>query len=223
MTNQPSASPSYKPIHAVIFDYGKVLSLAPTAADWQRLAAAANMSVDRFQEPYWGFRDDYDRATLNAFDYWSKVVAVGGGKLDLAWQKRLTELDNQQWTIQNDGMVELSRRLRQAGIKTGILSNMQFDMLAAMRAKFPWLNEFDSQIYTCEIGVVKPDAEAYLHTCHALGCAPENTLFIDDKQPNIDGAVRAGLQAIRFDSPAAQPDVEELLSTRSDLTKQTMA
>ena len=55
-------------------------------------------------------------------------------------------------------MLELAREIKSRGLKTAILSNMPFDLLAELRRKFDWLDEFDVQIWSCELGVIKPDA-----------------------------------------------------------------
>ena len=202
-------------VRGVIFDYGKVLSLPPTAADWQRLADACGIApVERFQQLYWQFRDAYDVNVSDAFQYWNEVGAAAGRSYDRVKVIHLVALDNEQWTRPNENMVELSRRLRRAGIKTAVLSNIQWDMLAVMRAKFLWLDEFETRTYSCEHDIVKPDAEIYLLTCRNLGLDPKNVLFLDDKQVNIDGALRAGLQALLFDTPDRQPEVEGYLRAR---------
>jgi putative hydrolase of the HAD superfamily len=51
---------------------------------------------------------------------------------------------------------------------------------------------------SCYVGLRKPDAAIYRRALDILGSAPERTLFIDDRQENVDGAVAAGMKAIRF-------------------------
>ena len=81
---------------------------------------------------------------------------------------KLIELDNEQWTRVNPEMLALGRRLRKAGAKTAILSNMEFEMLAAMEAKFQWLSEFAVKIFSCKVRMAKPAAEIFLHTAAEL-------------------------------------------------------
>jgi putative hydrolase of the HAD superfamily len=123
----------------------------------------------------------------------------------------LIELDNEQWTRVNPDMLALSCRLRMAGIKTAILSNMEFEMLAAMQAKFPWLSEFAVKIFSCNIRLTKPAVEIFLQTAAELGVDPGCALFLDDKEPNIVGARKAGMQAFLFDAPEKQAELERLL------------
>jgi putative hydrolase of the HAD superfamily len=206
MSSELSSSSSS--LQAVVFDYGRVLSYSPTPREWRQLASTAGRPPDEFKLDYWRYRDEYDRASCGAAAYWQ---AVARRPLDSRTLGRLIELDNQQWTRVNPEMLGLARRLRKAGIKTAILSNMEFEMLAAMRAKFPWLSEFAVKIFSCEVRLVKPAVEIFLHLAAELRVDPVCALFLDDKAPNIDGARKAGMQALLFDAPEKQGELERLL------------
>ncbi len=196
-------------LRAVIFDYGKVLSLPPSDADWVALAAAAGVPYEKFAGLYWGHRDAYDRREVNAAEYWALVAGRTLAENELT---ELIAMDDAQWTKENPEMVALSRELREAGVKTAVLSNMQADMLKVLRSKFRWLDEFGVQMYSCEVGMVKPTPELYLECTRRLGVEPKQSLFLDDKQPNIDGAEKAGLHALLFhgDRKEAEKKLEEL-------------
>lgn len=200
------------PVQAIIFDYGKVLSLSPTLQQWQRLASKFGVEQPTFQQQYWGLRDDYDRGVYDGAAYWRKLAELNGKSLTDADVEQLIFWDNDQWTNLNPDMLEFSREARRRQMPTAILSNMQFNMLAFMRKKFDWLGEFQVQMYSCEEGIVKPEVEIYLECCRRLGVAPASTLFLDDKQPNIDGALAAGLQAQLFQGQ--RKEVEHFLNAR---------
>jgi putative hydrolase of the HAD superfamily len=55
----------------------------------------------------------------------------------------------------------------------------------------------DEHFVSHRIGHVKPDPEIYEHVIAALGVDPAEILFLDDNQPNVDGALEAGLDAVR--------------------------
>jgi putative hydrolase of the HAD superfamily len=118
----------------------------------------------------------------------------------VAEAEELIEHDNTQWTNESPEMLALVRDLRRAGYRTAILSNMQFTMLAAMRRKLRWLDEFDVQMYSCELGTVKPEPEIYLECCRRLECAPHEALFLDDKKVNTEAAKKVGMQSYVFHS-----------------------
>ena len=217
----PPKPPSSKPdapatgasgdIQAVVFDYGNVLSCAPTVEEWQLLAAAAGRPLEDFRRDYWLYRDGYDRAACGPVAYWQ---AVTRRPLDGPALGALIRLDNQQWTRINPHMLALARRLRAAGVKTAILSNIEFEMLAELRAKFAWLSEFAVQVYSCEVRMVKPEAGIFQETAVRLAVEPGGILFLDDKQRNIDGARQAGWKAFLFDTPARQALLEQQLRER---------
>jgi putative hydrolase of the HAD superfamily len=183
-------------LRAVIFDYGKVLSLPPSDTDWEALASATDLSLDMLHHRYWEFRDAYDRKEVSAAEYWARVT---GRELIENELTELIAMDDAQWTHVNDEMLHLARQLKESGVKIAILSNMQSDMLKVMRAKFPWLDEFDVQMYSCEVGMVKPELEVYLECARRLGVEPAQALFLDDKDKNTIGAAKAGMHALLFD------------------------
>jgi putative hydrolase of the HAD superfamily len=187
-------------LKAVVFDYGKVLSLPPTAQQWQVLSTRFEKPLQEFQQIYWGHREELDRGTLDNVAYWKAVGADCAAVVSDAEAEKLIEHDNTQWTNENPEMLALARDLRAAGYRTAILSNMERRMLAAMRLKLNWLDEFDVQMYSCEVGAVKPEAAIYLECCRKLDCAPHEALFLDDKKVNTEGAKRVGMQSYIYHS-----------------------
>jgi putative hydrolase of the HAD superfamily len=187
-------------LKAIVFDYGKVLSLPPTEAQWQVLSTRFGKPLQEFQQIYWGNRAELDRGTLDNVAYWQKVGKDCGFTISDAEAEELVEHDNAQWTNENPEMLALARDLQRAGYKTAILSNMEHRMLAAMRKKLKWLDEFDVQIYSCEVGTVKPEAKIFQGCCERLGCRPEEALFLDDKKANTEGAKKIGMQAYVYHS-----------------------
>ena len=59
----------------------------------------------------------------------------------------------------------------------------------------------DALFVSNELGLRKPDAPAYQAVVRKIGIGAERIVFFDDRQDNIDGAKRAGLQAFRATSP----------------------
>ena len=54
---------------------------------------------------------------------------------------------------------------------------------------------FDRMFLSYQMGMVKPDREIYTAVVEALDLLPQQILFIDDNQINIDGAAGAGITA----------------------------
>lgn len=60
---------------------------------------------------------------------------------------------------------------------------------------------FHAHFASHELGVLKPDREAYELVVRALGCPAERVLFLDDVAINVEGARDAGLAAHRVQGP----------------------
>src|SRR5947209_7531058 len=121
---------SHAAVDAIIFDYGKVLSLPPTPEQWNRFAARFGVDEPALQKHYWGFRDDYDRGVFNGAAYWREVAKAFHQTLTDADVEQLVYFDNDQWTNVNPEMLDFARCAQARGMRTAILSNMQQEMLA---------------------------------------------------------------------------------------------
>ena len=102
------------------------------------------------------------------------------------------------WTTQNPAMLAWQRQLKQHGISTAILSNMGDTVLANIEREFDWLPRFDVLVWSFQHNMAKPEPAIYRLTLDSLGTQPEETLFIDDKQVNIDAARALGIVSIHF-------------------------
>jgi putative hydrolase of the HAD superfamily len=199
-------------IEAVVFDYGGVLCHPPATADIDCLAASFGLPRDKFWRMYGRLRGPYDRGMMDAREYWRTMAQCAGVLLSEAQFASLQAIDLAMWSGYNDSMLELAAQLREAGVKTGILSNMVTEMLEKLRAEADWLPLFDVQVYSCDLGLVKPDEAIYDRLIQELGVAPSRTLFVDDIAANVEGARRAGLQAVLFESePQLRNYLAELL------------
>ena len=187
-------------LRAVVFDYGMVLSGSPDPAAWAAMRRISGVAEDRFEPLYWADRAAYDDGTLTGVAFWRSFLRRAGLPPDEAMAEDLNCWDCRFWTVQNPAMVAWQLALKQRGLLTAICSNMGDSTLASVEGAFDWIHRFDVLIWSCELGVVKPGAAIYRHTLAELGTLPEETLFIDDKQENIDAARALGIRAIQFSS-----------------------
>ncbi len=56
----------------------------------------------------------------------------------------------------------------------------------------------DTVIISAEVGLAKPDPRIYLLALDRLGLQPEETIFVDDLQVNVEAARQLGIRAIQF-------------------------
>ena len=186
------------PIQAVLFDYGMVLSGPPDPAAWQRIKTITGLTEDLIHREYWAYRHAYDRGDLNAAAFWNKTATGAGISITPTQLADLITADTDYWSTLNPPMLAWVKRLQQAGIRTGILSNMPDAMEAGLRARHPWIESFDHNTWSHALNLAKPEPEIYRHAAEGLATPPENILFIDDRAENIAAALAVGMQAIQY-------------------------
>lgn len=97
-----------------------------------------------------------------------------------------------------EGSARLNTKLRQAGIKTAILSNIGQETYDIAAEKYPFLHEFDAVFLSGPLGVTKPSAGIYELVENGLGLPPASLLFADDRAENIAAATDRGWQGHLF-------------------------
>jgi putative hydrolase of the HAD superfamily len=99
-------------------------------------------------------------------------------------------------------MLDLVRSLRQAGLRTALLSNSWgtggFAYPRNLLAEL-----FDVVVISAEVGMRKPEERIFRHTAALLGLELEECIFIDDVAANVTAAQAVGLAALHHQEPAA--------------------
>ena len=187
-------------IKAVILDYGEVLCYSPTPEEWARMAGLFGVDPVPFRKLWDRNRLLYDRGDLSPEAYWSAVAKDAGTQLAPPQLPSLRQWDVEMWAHENPIMVAWLKQIHSSGIRTGLLSNMPHDMIRHVRHQFAWLEYFDHQTFSAEVELIKPDAAIYEHSLRGLEVRASEVLFVDDKEPNVKGALAVGMRAIQFRS-----------------------
>ena len=91
-------------------------------------------------------------------------------------------------------VVDALARLRRSGRKLALVSNAGFDEIGGWSAS-PLAEHFEAAVFSCEVGVAKPDAGIYEHALSRIGVAPADALFVGDGGSDEHrGARRLGLR-----------------------------
>lgn len=189
-------------ISAVILDYGQVLARCTTPSEFGRMAEMFNVSFELFYQRWEASRASYDRGDFTAEEYWLKLAAENNTSLDGRQIEILREVEVEIWAHPNPTMLEWVSQLHEAGIKTGLLSNMPWDLVNYVRSHCKWMENFAFKTLSAEVKLIKPDAAIFEHSLIGLGVSPEEALFVDDRENNIRAARALGMHAIQFRSIA---------------------
>jgi putative hydrolase of the HAD superfamily len=184
-----------------MFDYGGVMVHHQSDSDQAKLAQIAGIPKDLFTELYWSERCNYDKDLISGIEYW-QIVAQRGGGATFTEQviQELIDFDNQTWMQFDSVMWEWIDQLRDAGKRVGLISNMPRDLGEALKSSTQKLSNFDQVTLSYEIRAVKPEPAVYEHCLEGLNTPPEQTLFLDDRIENVQGAELLGIRAIQFTS-----------------------
>jgi putative hydrolase of the HAD superfamily len=154
-------------------------------------------------------------------EYFNGVVArapqVLGREIDLDAYRRFTR-DMPlgiHWPV-----VHRIRRLRDDGLKVGLLTNNVKEFGSAWRATFPVDDLFEVVVDSSDVGMRKPDPRIYLLTCARLGVPPTASVFVDDNRDNVEAARAVGIEAVHFgDEPLpAITELDTILARRGTRT-----
>ena len=118
-------------------------------------------------------------------------------------------------------MMEAVARLKGAGIKLAVLTN-NWKSENSGRLIFEGLEQFDSVVESCLVGLRKPEAAIYTHTLDLLGVAAEEAVFLDDLGHNLKAAEELGIATIKVnDVPSALVQLQNMLDIDLGITEGT--
>ena len=184
-------------IRSVVFDFGNVICFPPAQEKIERAAAEAGLPVDEFLRAMWKDRLPYDGG-ISPQEYWRGVAAHASTEFDDSLIERMVEHEIGFWNTFDARVLDWMKALRAAGFTIGILSNLPHPIADSLRATPGFLEHFDHITFSCDLRLFKPQGAIYEHSFRGLNMAPEETLFIDDKIENVEGARAVGMQAELF-------------------------
>jgi len=104
---------------------------------------------------------------------------------------------------ENTPLTDLARVLKSKGLQLIILSNNFHERSEYYTRNFPFLSElFDGVYYSWQTGFVKPSVDAFRHVLEKHQLSPDECLFFDDSEKNIELARSLGIESYIFDDNA---------------------
>jgi putative hydrolase of the HAD superfamily len=187
------------PGRTVIFDYGGVISLPPSAADRGVIAGLAGIGRDpeRFWQAYHAHRAGLDQGSAGVAAYWRAIAGDVGASWDDARVHELWAADFRSWLSINPGTIEVIADLKAGRTALALLSNAGPDYGSYFR--YGPLRDFFPACYVSgELDLIKPQPEIYRHVLDDLGISAADAVFIDDREANVRGAQALGITGHLF-------------------------
>jgi len=105
------------------------------------------------------------------------------------------------------GTAEVLRGLHDRGVRLVALTNWSAETIHHGPEAFPEVFDlFDDVVVSGAEGVAKPDHEIFRVLAARLGHPLDGVFYVDDNAHNVDAALAAGMDAVRFTDAAALTD-----------------
>jgi putative hydrolase of the HAD superfamily len=182
----------------VVFDYGNVISAPQSAVHRAAIEACAGIDPARLWERYWGCREDYDRGIATAAQFWSAVTDRALLTHEVA---ALTAEDAASWSTLSLPALAAIEALAARGQRLALLSNAPVEVARHIET-LPVLAQFSPRLFSCDVGLTKPDPAIFALLLARLGSPPSEVTFLDDRSENVAAATASGLRARLVDGPS---------------------
>lgn len=184
-----------KALKGILFDAGGVLCHSHEDDVYAAWGAKTGLAPETLKVEL------HDRGLKEEFDRGQKHPA--GVALFLKYRFEI-ELTRQDWAdiwnlaISMDREMDEFARAVAVHVPTALASTTDPLHHAKMQAELTCLELFKAQGVSYEFGDIKPEPGFYRQAVDKLGTPAGETLLIDDREENVQGAVDAGLLAVRF-------------------------
>ncbi|HWH55813.1 MAG TPA: HAD family hydrolase [Gaiellaceae bacterium] len=194
-------------VRAVVFDLWDTLvdfDPAGSRAFQDRVAERLGRDPEEFAAFWLEGRPTRDSGPLH--DY---LRAIGA---DPALADELVELRHEatrRMLTPRPGAVETLRELRARGILVGLISVCSEDV-PNVWDKTPFAGLFDSTVFSCSVGLRKPDPRIYRLALEELGVDARESVFVGDgANDELAGAERVGMRAVLIHRDGEEPYWDE--------------
>lgn len=187
-----------KHILVIAFDYGGVIAQKFTAEPFYNfLKETFNLNSEELTEILTKFKKPENRCE-NKLQFYQKLAHEKNIVLPEDFLEKV-ECAQLAGLKTNYEMISLVKNLKKNGYKVVCFSNV-YKQTADIIRQSGLYDIFDDCILGYEIGYHKPDPKSYDCLLAKIKVLPQECLFIDDKEENINAARLKGINAVRFNS-----------------------
>ena len=136
----------------------------------------------------------YKTGLWNDDEYWTWAINEWGLS---ATKEQIIKLLIEGYEI-NPDVVNVVKMVRKKGYKTLICSNNFPARVSGLQERFRFLNNFDAEVFSYEVGVIKPDKKIFENLIEKSGCKAEEIIYSDDNDVNLTAAKALGINCFVF-------------------------
>jgi len=185
------------PFDVILFDVGGVL----LTNGWDTTERA--LAIEHFQLDMPGFEarhhatyPSWERGAITLQDYLDFVVF--DQPRSFSSDEFFAFILAQSKVLPDSGLGTLQELAASNRCMIGALNNEARETNKYRFETFALFKYFKVALSSCYLGLRKPDAVIYQAALDILGRPAYRVLFIDDRPENVEGAVKSGMEGIRF-------------------------
>jgi putative hydrolase of the HAD superfamily len=194
---------------AVIFDLFGTLIDNISSREYEtalvEMASVLSASLDDFVRLWYKISEERINGTIQspegAIDHVCRILGVHpeDAQINLAAQIRFDMTKRKIMRPRTDA-VEILSRLKSEGYKTGLISNCSTET-ATLWKDTPFAPLIDVALFSCSVGLRKPNSDIYQLTVEQLEVEPQACLYIDDIGISGAGAAKIGMHPVLIRDP----------------------
>ncbi len=193
-----------KGIKHIILDLGGVILNIDYKLTEQAFTA---LGIENFQQLYsqaqqTSLFDDFETGRIDGFAFIKAIQDLAGLPLNTedirnAWNAMLLDFPLRRLQILQQLQLHYDMVLLS---NTNEIHEEAFNKILMQTGGIPNIGLFFDKVYLSHrIGMRKPDIEVYKRILDETGFKAEHTLFVDDSLQHVEGARKAGIQAIHLE------------------------
>jgi putative hydrolase of the HAD superfamily len=191
-------------IRNIVFDLGNVVVRWSPELICQRAFGTAAATPERvaaiFGDPVWKALNRGEMTAAAAISHYAEALRLTSAEADAL----LYHITDTQELV--PGTLELIETLSAQGFRLFALTDNVHEIVRYLRERFTFWSHFEGVVISAEVGCLKPDPAIFRHLLDTYALVPAETLFLDDMQPNVEGARQVGIKAVKFVGAARAKD-----------------
>src|SRR5206468_5059622 len=170
-----------------------------------QVAARVGRDPDEFAALWIEGRSQRESGTLSGY-----LLEVGAPDEVIDELVALRRDSTRRLLVPRPGAVETIAQLRAGGRRVGLITVCSEDV-PDVWTETPFSDLFDATVFSCAVGLLKPDPRIYRLACEELAVEPEAAVFVGDgANDELAGAERIGMRPVLIHREGEDPPWDEV-------------
>lgn len=198
-------------IKNIVFDLGRVLVNFDTISYLSKFNLEKDEIIDLNKIIFEGL--EWRDCDMGKYSENTDIVNILCKKYP-EYSEKIKLVLNKNWTemlTTKDDTIEFLKELNEKNYRIFILSNLSEEAYYFI-SKYEFFKWIDGGVYSYQVKTCKPDFKIYNELLNKYKLIPEETIFIDDLQANVDASKKLNIHGIKFDTlEQVKKEVKQLI------------